>query len=316
VAKPRVNSEEPDSRNAVGTFVLVNGSSISANPTYRHRIQVTSSVNRNIGAPAARIRSRRCRLPIRQVSIREQLSTRRATTLLIDELRFCGISSVLMTLDPVTSSRHRPPAKPSQAMPPPVRAKSPLSSVYVLSRNADRDGESPAGQRYAQGMEMEPGSPPPAATAPAGTAPTGPVWAFLIKPRWLGWHVLMVVCFWGMLWLGDWQFHRAMSGNALSWAYTFEWPLFAGFAVVFWARTIRDEFRILRTGSVGGGHAYDYAEPSLPGGVAAGAAAQPSYSLAQQAADEAEDPELAAWNAHLARLNSEVKGHGKWHGLR
>ena len=163
---------------------------------------------------------------------------------------------------------------------------------------------------------MEPGSPPPAATAPAGpalTSPaqTGPVWGFLIQPRWLGWHALMVVSFWGMLWLGDWQFRRAMSGNALSWAYTFEWPLFAGFAVVFWARTIRDEFRIRRTGSVGGGHAHDYAEPSLPGGVAVGA-----YTPAQQAADEADDPELAAYNAHLARLNSEVRGHGKWHGLR
>jgi hypothetical protein len=174
-------------------------------------------------------------------------------------------------------------------------------------------------------MEMEHGSLPPAATAPVGaaltgtaltsTARTGPVWRFLIQPRWLGWHLLMVVSFWGMLWLGDWQFRRAMSGNALSWAYTFEWPLFAGFAVVFWARTIRDEFRIRRTGSVGG-HAHDYAEPSLPGGVAVGAAVQPGYSPAQQAADEAEDPELAAWNAHLARLNSEVKGHGKWHGLR
>jgi hypothetical protein len=82
--------------------------------------------------------------------------------------------------------------------------------------------------------------------AAAVPAPSGPVWRFLFAPRWLGWHVLMVVSFWGMLWLGDWQFHRAMSGNALSWAYTFEWPLFAGFAVVFWAKTIRDEFRIKR----------------------------------------------------------------------
>ena len=32
--------------------------------------------------------------------------------------------------------------------------------------------------------------------------------------------------------------------------------------------------------------------------------------------DEHDDPERAAYNAYLAKLNSEVKGHGRWHGLR
>jgi len=145
--------------------------------------------------------------------------------------------------------------------------------------------------------------------ADAAPAPSGPVWRFLFAPRWLGWHVLMVVSFWGMLWLGDWQFHRAMSGNALSWAYTFEWPLFSGFAVVFWAKTIRDEFRIKR-GETLGGSSGD--AESLPFGV--GTVHVPSAQSAAPADDE--DPELSAYNAYLTRLNAEVKNHGRWHGLR
>jgi hypothetical protein len=149
-------------------------------------------------------------------------------------------------------------------------------------------------------------SPVPAAGSAA------PVWRFLFAPKWLGWHLLMVVAFWGMLWLGDWQLHRALGGNALSWAYTFEWPLFAGFSVVFWAKTIRDEFRIRRGEPVPGaggepGEAVYTASANLPAGVGAVQAGLD---------DDAEDEELAAYNAYLARLNKEVKGHGKWHGLR
>ena len=140
-------------------------------------------------------------------------------------------------------------------------------------------------------------------------SPAAPVWRFLVQPRWLGWHLLMIAAFWGMLWLGDWQLHRALSGNGLSWAYTFEWPLFAGFAVVFWARTIRDEFRLRRTGVVD----QLEAEPQLPAGAGMIQGAAAAAAVAQA---EAEDPELGAYNAYLARLNAEVKDHGKWHGLR
>jgi hypothetical protein len=150
---------------------------------------------------------------------------------------------------------------------------------------------------------------PADAATEAAAERSGPVWHFLIKPRWLGWHVLMVVSFWGMGWLGDWQFHRALAGNSLSWAYTFEWPLFAGFAVVFWAKTIRDEFRI-RRGEMPDPRAA--ATEDLPAGVSVQAAG------AVQAADAepGEDEELSAYNAYLARLNAEVKHHGRWHGLR
>ncbi len=115
-----------------------------------------------------------------------------------------------------------------------------------------------------------------------------PRWRFLLSPRWLAWHAFAVVAFWGMGWLGDWQLHRALGGNSLSWAYTFEWPLFAVMGALFWAKTIRDEFRLRRDAPTGG--------ITPPAGMGAEPTAGP-------------DP-------HLARLRQEVRGHGRWHGLR
>ncbi|MBO0826083.1 MAG: hypothetical protein J2P27_19850, partial [Actinobacteria bacterium] len=120
-----------------------------------------------------------------------------------------------------------------------------------------------------------------------------PRWRFLVSPRWLAWHAFAVLAAWGMLWLGDWQFHRAESGNALSWAYTFEWPIFVIFGVVFWAKTIVDEWRQQ-------GRAAEQEGPpaaSSDTGLDLPASAHTAAVFDDKAAD---DPELAAYNAYLA----------------
>ena len=133
-------------------------------------------------------------------------------------------------------------------------------------------------------------------------------WRFLISLKWLGWHAFVILSVVGMLWLGNWQLRRAEAGNALSWAYTFEWPLFAIFAVVFWAKTIRDEV-----------HPPAEATPrdavALPGGIPAPPPGSPRLAGGDGEPGE-DDGELAAYNAYLARLTKEVRGHGRWHGLR
>ncbi len=37
-----------------------------------------------------------------------------------------------------------------------------------------------------------------------------------------------------------WQLSRALAGNELSWAYVFEWPLFAAYAVYMWWRLLHE----------------------------------------------------------------------------
>jgi hypothetical protein len=133
-------------------------------------------------------------------------------------------------------------------------------------------------------------------------------WRFLIAPRWLAWHAFTVVAVLGMLWLGDWQLHRAEGGNALSWAYTFEWPIFAAFGLVFWVKTIVDEGKKDQPARPA-----DAPAPRLAG-IPLPVRRRPAPVAA--ADEEQDDPELDEYNAYLAQLNKQVQGHGRWHGLR
>jgi hypothetical protein len=130
----------------------------------------------------------------------------------------------------------------------------------------------------------------------------------------MSWHLFAAGALAGMVWLTDWQLRRALGGNTLSWAYTFEWPVFAIFGVVFWVKTVRDE---LAGTTANDAFAEEVEVPAgarrtLPGGALAYAAGGDDGP----ADDEPEDAELAEYNAYLARLGKEVKGHGRWHGLR
>ena len=40
--------------------------------------------------------------------------------------------------------------------------------------------------------------------------------------------------------LARWQVRRALSGNTLSWAYAFEWPFFAAYAIYMWWKLLRE----------------------------------------------------------------------------
>jgi hypothetical protein len=122
----------------------------------------------------------------------------------------------------------------------------------------------------------------------------GSRWRVVLRPRWLAWHAFAVIATWGMLWLGDWQLHRALSGNELSWAYTFEWPLFTIFGIYFWAKTLRDEMR-------SGQPAQDNYQ-------------DPNNHQTGNGADTNSEPVTA--DAYVARLKAEVQTHGRWHGWR
>lgn len=53
-------------------------------------------------------------------------------------------------------------------------------------------------------------------------------------------HLTVVVVVTAFCLLARWQVHRALSGNTLSWAYAFEWPFFALYAVYMWWKLLHD----------------------------------------------------------------------------
>ena len=95
-----------------------------------------------------------------------------------------------------------------------------------------------------------------------------------------------------------WQVTVALSGDALGWVYSVMWPCFAVFGVVLWWNLIHDD-----PATVGArGLRRLREEAARAGGMAGeptGATASTDDAIARA---EAEDADLAAYNAYLAEL--------------
>ncbi len=109
-----------------------------------------------------------------------------------------------------------------------------------------------------------------------------------MSPRWIGWHVLLLVTLVVLGRIGLWQWDKArQQDDWQNYGYAVQWWLFAGFAVFLWVKLVLDELDPQR-------RAAQQEEPALP---------QPDLRpTAQPVAAEEEDDELAAYNRHLAWL--------------
>jgi DNA-binding transcriptional regulator of glucitol operon len=113
----------------------------------------------------------------------------------------------------------------------------------------------------------------------------------LLKPRWLALHAFTVFVVVSCALLAWWQFVRADAGNGRSFGYALQWPAMGVFGFCVWAWLCRDGVRTARRGDVEVDEVHVFAEPP------------PARPV--QVIDAEEEPELAAYNAMLARLQEQ-----------
>jgi hypothetical protein len=128
-------------------------------------------------------------------------------------------------------------------------------------------------------------------------------------------HAVILVVVPGFMALCVWQITRALGGNSLSWAYVFEWPLFAGYAVYMWWRLVHEDAPAVPAG----GDAEKPETLSTAPGANEGSDGNPA-SLVEEVSDqrgaepsrqEGEDEELAAYNEYLAQLAAQDEAAGR-----
>ncbi len=117
-------------------------------------------------------------------------------------------------------------------------------------------------------------------------------------------HVALIIFVPACAALTWWQVSRALGGNTLSWVYTFEWPIFAGYAVFMWWKLVHDEpVHDEPVHEASGPDEADGPGPHPGDSAGAGHALGAGHAGEQDEQDE-QDEELAAYNRYLADLNA------------
>lgn len=132
-------------------------------------------------------------------------------------------------------------------------------------------------------------------------------------------HIALAIWVPGCAVAAWWQVGIALGGDSLGWVYSVMWPCFAVFGVVFWWFLVHDDpdtvgargLRRLRetsaTGGSGGSGGHGGSEGSGGSGGSEGSGDTEPDDAAAIAQAEADDPELAEYNAYLASLATRQK---------
>ncbi len=142
----------------------------------------------------------------------------------------------------------------------------------------------------------------------------------VVKPNWwspraLSLHFTVVIVVGGCVALCWWQVTRAVGGNDLSWAYVFEWPFFAGYAVFLWWRLVHEPPTEEDASAPSAGAGVPRrATPGSPPPTADEGPATLARRGPGPTSDELDDPdaeEREAYNRYLAELDARGR-RSRW----
>ena len=108
-------------------------------------------------------------------------------------------------------------------------------------------------------------------------------------------HTTAVIVIGICLAAGWWQLRRALGGHTPSWAYTIEWPFFAGYAVFTWWKLLHEEPGFAKEEAT-------LATLSANGDAPSNEAGEPSVA---KPAEDDEEQKREAYNEYLRALSTD-----------